>query len=112
MKLDFSTKVLQIVKKIPKGKVSTYALIAKVLNNPKASRAVGNALKSNKKSYQNERISLLEKVPCHRVVRSDGYVGGYCGVNKSIKKKEILSKEGISISDDKIVDLDKYLYKF
>jgi len=96
----FSKKVYKFTALIPRGKVSTYALIAKAMGNPGAARAVGNAL--NKNPY-------APKIPCHRVVRSNGEVGSFASGTK--KKMAILKKEGIIIKN-KIVDLKKYLYEF
>ena len=79
---QFADKVLAAVKKIPRGKTATYKEIAKRAGNTRAFRAVGNILNKN---YD-------PKVPCHRVVRSDGKAGGY---NRGAKKKiAILKKEG------------------
>ena len=96
--MKFDEKVLDLTKKIPRGKVTTYKEIARKLGT-KAYRAVGNALNKNKDA---------PKVPCHRVIKSDGDIGGYSkGVNKKIR---LLKKEGITITGDKI---DKrYLFKF
>jgi O-6-methylguanine DNA methyltransferase len=78
----FKDKVLKVVKSIPKGEVLTYKRVAELAGSPRAWRAVGNILNKNK----NPRI------PCHRVIRSDGKVGGY---NKGTKKKVfLLRKEG------------------
>ncbi len=83
--MEFVNKVLRIVKKIPKGRVTTYKEIARILNT--SPRAVGQALKKNKE---------LIIIPCHRVVKSDWSIGGYVlGVNV---KKELLKKEGININ--------------
>lgn len=97
MKLTkFQQKVYQAVKKIPKGKVSTYTQIAKIIGKPSAFRAVGNALNKN----------TDPKVPCHRVIKSNGQIGGYRkGVEKKIK---ILRNEGIVVKNKKI-NLAKYL---
>ncbi len=76
----FKEKVFDIVKSIPKGKTMTYAEVAKKAGNPKAYRAVGNILNKNHNSL----------IPCHRVIRSDGSIGGY---NKGTKKKEELLKK-------------------
>jgi len=84
--LSFSQKVYEIVKKIPKGKVLTYKEVAKRAGNVKASRAVGNVLNKN----YNPRI------PCYRVICSDGKLGGYNRGAK--KKKEVLEKEGFNLS--------------
>lgn len=83
---SFKEKVYGIVKKIPKGKVLTYKEVAKRAGSPKASRAVGNILHKNKDP----------KIPCHRVIRGDGKVGGY---NKLLKKNkaDILQEEGAEI---------------
>jgi O-6-methylguanine DNA methyltransferase len=78
----FKEKVFEVVRKIPKGKTLTYKEVARKAGSEKAFRAVGNILNTN---YD-------PKIPCHRVVRSDGKTGGY---NRGEKlKKEILKKEG------------------
>lgn len=78
---DFKTRVFDIVLKIPKGETLTYGEVAKLAGSPMAYRAVGNILNKN---YD-------PKIPCHRVVRSDGSIGGY---NKgSEAKKSLLRKE-------------------
>ncbi len=81
----FREKVLDIASKIPKGKTLTYKEVAKKAGNEKASRAVGTILSKN---YD-------PKIFCHRVIRSDGGMGGY---NRGIKTKiAILKKEGALI---------------
>lgn len=100
-KTSFSERVLRIVSEIPRGKVSTYKRIAAALGKPNASRAVGNALNKN---------PHLIKIPCHRAVRSNGYVGGYALGAK--RKIALLKKEGIEIKKGKIADLKRYLYRF
>lgn len=81
----FEQKVYQIVRKIPRGKVLSYKQVAERLGNKNLARAVGNALNKNKD----------RKVPCHRIIRNNGEVGGYNrGKNE---KKKILEKEGIKI---------------
>ena len=77
----FKEKVLEIVKKIPKGKTLTYKEVARRAGSLKAFRAVGNILNKN----------FNPQIPCHRVIRSDGKIGGY---NRGAKlKAEILKKE-------------------
>ena len=71
--------------KIPKGKVKTYKQVAKAINMPKSARAVANACGKNPYS---------PKVPCHRVIRSDGSIGGYSGPGGLKTKKKLLKKEG------------------
>lgn len=77
---NFKQKVLKVVKNIPRGKTLTYAEVAVKAGSPKAFRAVGNILNKNHDP----------SVPCHRVIRSDGKVGGY---NRGTKKKEELLKK-------------------
>jgi len=83
---SFQEKVYEVVKKIPKGKVLTYKQVAKLAGFFLACRAVGNALNKNRN---------LE-IPCHRVIRSDGKIGGF---RKGTKKKTfLLKKEGVKIN--------------
>ncbi len=80
--LTFKEKVFSVVRHIPAGKVMTYKEVAQKIGNPLASRAVGSALSTN---YD-------PKIPYHRVIRSDGKMGGY---NRGLSKKiAILKKEG------------------
>jgi methylated-DNA-[protein]-cysteine S-methyltransferase len=90
MNTEFEKKVYSACAKIRKGRVSTYSEIAKAIGKPSACRAVGNALNKNRST----------RVPCHRVVRSDGRIGGFA--HGSRKKQEMLSKEGVQISKGKI----------
>ena len=101
---SFSQKVYLAVSKIPKGKVSTYKEIAGSVGRPKAVRAVGQVLNVNKNPH---------KIPCYKVVCSDGSIGGYCRAGrKNIQKKiGLLEKDGIKVEGGK-VDLKKHLYKF
>ena len=81
--MTFQEKIYEIVKKIPKGTILTYKEVAILSGRSKAYRAVGNIL--------NKNYDL--KIPCHRVVRSDGKSGGY---NRGAKnKKNILKQEGV-----------------
>lgn len=99
MKTPFYNKVYKLVAKIPRGKVSTYKEIARTLNS-KAYRAVGTAMNKN---------SHWPKVPCHRIINSNGKVGRFASGPR--KKVELLRKEGIKIQNGKI-DLKKYLSSF
>jgi|SRR3989344_2667962 len=97
--MSFNEKVYELCKKIPKGKVTTYQELAKALNC-KAYRAVGNALNKNPHA---------PLVPCHRVVNSNGNIGGFAtGIKNKIK---LLQKEGIKIHYNKI-NLNEYLHRF
>ena len=81
----FSKRVLEVVRKIKKGKALTYKEVAKLAGSTKAYRAVGNILNKNKNP----------KIPCHRVIKSDGSLGGY-NKGKAVKKRA-LRKEGLNI---------------
>ena len=89
-------RVYDLVRKIPSGKVSTYGDLARALGTPLASRAIGRILAKNPNPIV---------VPCHRVVKSDGRVGGYA--YGSQRKKELLEKEGISFINETVCDFDK-----
>lgn len=80
----FARRVYDIVAKIPRGKTMTYAEVAAAIGNPRAVRAVGNALNRN---------PFAPRVPCHRVVRSDGTIGGFA--SGSHKKAQLLRQEGV-----------------
>ena len=95
---SFYESCYKVLRKVPKGKVTIYKEIARALNS-KAYRAVGSAM--NKNPY-------APHVPCHRVINSNGDVGGFAsGANAKIK---LLKSEGIEIKNNKI-NLNKYFYK-
>ncbi len=92
--------VYRLVRQIPRGRVSTYGNIAKALGKPRASRTVGRILNRNPE---------LVSTPCHRVVYSDGRVGGYSGgVSEKVR---LLTKEGVSIFGGKISGFEEKLFK-
>lgn len=80
---QFEEKIYDIVRKIPKGSILTYKEVAKLVGSPRAYRSVGNALNKN---------PFAPNVPCHRVIRSDGEIGGYAKGSKM--KTKLLKKEG------------------
>ena len=84
----FQLKVWNYLKKIPKGKVKTYAQVAKAVGKPKAVRAVANAIGKN---------PYPPSIPCHRVIRSDGTLGGYSGKGGISKKRQLLKSEKVFI---------------
>lgn len=89
------------MKRIPRGKVVTYKELARAAGNEKAVRAVGNACNKNPNAPQ---------TPCHRVIASNGSLGGYAlGLQR---KKELLKKEGIAWDKNEIIDLRKYGFEF
>lgn len=80
---DFKQKVLAVVKNIPRGKTMTYKQVAQKAGNAKAARAVGSLMAKNQD----------KQIPCHRVIRSDGKIGAYNGLQGE-SKKALLEKEG------------------
>tara|TARA_B100001093_G_C26806521_1_gene1005732 strand:+ start:943 stop:1230 length:288 start_codon:yes stop_codon:yes gene_type:complete len=85
---NFQKKVWKEISRIPKGKVRTYKELAKLIGKPKSSRAVANACGRNPYPI---------KIPCHRVVRIDGGLGGYSGKGGIRTKKKLLKNEGVII---------------
>ena len=84
----FQLKVWNYLKKIPKGKVKTYLEVAKAIGKPKSFRAVANAVGKN---------PYPTKIPCHRVIRSDGSLGGYSGKGGIQQKRQLLKLEKVFI---------------
>lgn len=86
----FQKRVYKIVGRIPKGKVLAYGEVARLAGRPQAARAIGNLMHRNP----------FKHVPCHRVIRADGTVGGYAkGTNKKIK---LLQQEGVVIKNGRV----------
>ena len=85
----FEIKVWNYLKKIPKGKLKTYSQVAIAINKPLAVRAVANAIGKN---------PFPPIIPCHRVVRSDGSLGGYSGKGGITTKNMLLKKEKILLN--------------
>ena len=99
-KNNFNNRCYKIVSCIPKGKISTYGDIARVLGT-KAYQAVGNAMAKNPN---------LISVPCHRVIKSDGSIGGYAlGTSKKIT---LLKKEGIIVKKDRVFNFKNLIHQF
>jgi O-6-methylguanine DNA methyltransferase len=103
--MKFDERVWKLMERIPKGKVTTYGQIAKKLNT-KAYRAVGNACRKN---------PYAPRVPCHRVVRSDGTIGGFGGKisGKNVgEKTQLLREEEVEVRNGRVVDFEKVLFRF
>ena len=95
----FTDKVYEKLRKVPKGRITTYKILADSLHS-KAYRAVGTAM--NKNPYAPE-------VPCHRVINSDGSLGQFAtGTENKIR---LLRQEGVKIVDGKVVDFKKLLFR-
>ncbi len=100
---SFSERAYTLLRKVPKGKVTTYKALAEALGT-KAYRAVGQAMRCN---------PYAPHVPCHRVVSSDGSIGGFSGkkTGKAIQNKiEMLKKEGIWFEGRRIRDFERVLF--
>ena len=100
-------KIYALLKKVPKGKVTTYKILAEAAGT-KAYRAVGRAMNKNPYGILNCRGKNM--VPCHRVVASSGHLHGFAHGLK--KKAELLRKEGVKIKDNKVVEFEKVLFEF
>lgn len=101
MTSDFYNKVYSAIEKIPKGKITTYKEIAQSLGT-KAYQSVGTAVKKNPHAPY---------IPCHRVVKSSGEIGGYSGPGGVKRKKELLRKEGIEIKNNKVSEFNCVIYR-
>jgi methylated-DNA-[protein]-cysteine S-methyltransferase len=99
--LNLDKKIYKKLLEVPKGKITTYGELAKAVGLKNGQRAVGKIM--NKNPYP-------VIIPCHRVVKSDGKVGGYA-YGEEIKS-DMLSKEGIEIKNGKILDLENRIYRF
>lgn len=91
---DFQKRVYNLLRKVPKGKVTTYGALAKKLKS--SPRAVGQAMRTN---------PFAPRVPCHRVINSDGSIGGFKGKTKGkaiTEKIAMLRKEGVEIKNNRV----------
>jgi methylated-DNA-[protein]-cysteine S-methyltransferase len=99
------TKTYELLKTVPKGRVTTYKLLAHKLGT-KSYRAIGQFMKKN---------PYAPLVPCHRVVASDGSMGGFRGQKNGAEienKIKMLSSEGVQVTNNHIVNFDKLVYNF
>ena len=99
MKLE--EKVYKKLLEVPKGKVTTYGELAKAIGLKNGQRVIGRIMSKN---------PYPVIVPCHRVIKSDGKIGGYAWGEKV--KAKMLSNEGIKIKNGKILDMKKDIYRF
>ncbi len=97
----FCQAVYRAASLVPAGRVTSYGAIARFLGKPGSARAVGNALHIN---------PFAPKVPCHRVVKSDGSIGGFADGAK--KKIAILRREGVICLNGHVQDWSKKYYSF
>lgn len=96
---EFSSKVIQEIKKIPKGKVATYGQIAKLAGKPQGSRGVAWILNSSSQSHG---------LPWHRVLNSKGKISFPPATAEYTKQKRLLAKEGIEFGDNDQIDMMRF----
>lgn len=95
--MNFKKRVLSIVKKIPYGHVTNYGTIATLAGVPRGGRLVGGVLHFN-----------MERSPWHRVINRHGFISTKCIEHPKALQKVLLQQEGIEVSDDFMIDLQKY----
>lgn len=98
---DFFTNVYDVVRLIPKGRVTSYGAIAKYLGMPRSSRMVGWAMNS---------AHSLKDVPAHRVVNRNGLLTGKMHFSTPEKMEELLNTEGVQVKNDQIMDFAKIVW--
>lgn len=101
----FAQQVYNLLKTVPKGRVTTYKELAKAMNT-KAFQAIGQVMRTN---------PYAPAVPCHRVVATNGMLGGFMGERSGptvLKKIHLLKKEGVIVHGNKIVDFERKLWRF
>ena len=97
----FEKVVLEVLRRVPRGRVTTYGELARAVGGSGAARAVGNAMRKN---------PWAPRVPCHRVIKSGGGLGGYA---RGVKKKaEMIKQEGVVVKNNRVVDFRKKFYRF
>lgn len=97
---SFNQRCYEILRTVPKGKITTYQALAHALGT-RAYRAVGNAMRMNPD---------IPATPCHRVVNTDGGLGGYAlGLPRKVA---LLKKEGVHVENGKVVDFENKLHLF
>ena len=99
--MSIDKKIYKKLLEVPQGKITTYGDLAKAVGLKNGQRAIGNIM--NKNPYPGI-------VPCHRVIKSDGKLGGYAYGEKS--KTKMLNREGVKIQNGKIMDFEKTVFRF
>jgi methylated-DNA-protein-cysteine methyltransferase related protein len=97
--LSFKDKTIQIIKQIPEGRVTTYGTIATLAGLPRGARLVGGILHYNSKQYN---------LAWYRVINRHGFISTICFDHTKQEQKVLLESEGIEVSEDFMVDLEKY----
>ncbi len=106
-------KTYDLLKKVPAGKVTTYKALAGAAGT-KAYRAIGQFMRHNPYAFM-ECDDPHTRIPCHRVVASDGTIGGFMGKRDGTeiaKKIALLKKEGVMIANNKVINFPTHLFVF
>lgn len=110
---SLSTRAYALLRIVPKGRVTTYKALAHALGT-RAYRAIGQAMRRNPYSFE-ACPERSRRVPCHRVVASDGTIGGFMGKRQGAeiaKKLALLTAEGVQIHHNRVVNLSQVLFSF
>lgn len=99
MQMTFKERVIQVILKVPKGKVTTYGTVARIAGLPRGGRLVGGIL-----HHCTEELDL----PWQRIINREGYISTRCLEHPKQAQKALLMQEGVEVSDDFIVNLEKY----
>jgi len=97
--VNFKDRVIKIIKQVPFGKVTTYGTVATMANFPRGGRFVGGVLHFNSEKFD---------LPWHRVINRFGFISTNCPEHMKALQKALLEQEGIEVSPDFMVNLDKY----
>jgi methylated-DNA-protein-cysteine methyltransferase-like protein len=104
--VNFYEQVYAVVRRVPRGRVTTYGRVAAMLGAPKAARAVGYALRALKDTADPAHAN----VPWQRVINSQGRITIVNREHSARQQAKILRSEGVAVSDDLRIDLDVYLW--
>lgn len=108
-----AAKSYELLRTMPIGRVTTYKALAQALGT-RAYRAIGQVMRRNPYSFE-ACPELSRRVPCHRVVASDGTIGGFMGKRQGAqitKKLALLASEGVHVHNNRIVDFESVLFSF
>lgn len=106
--VNFYEQVYAVVRRIPRGKVTSYGRIAEMLGRPRAARAVGYALNALKDKHDNTNYT---DIPWQRVVNSQGRISIVNREHSAVHQAELLRAEGVIVSDDLRINLDIFLWE-
>jgi len=100
---ELARMVYALLATVPPGRVTTYGALARAAGVPKAARLIGAVMRGNPNA---------PKIPCHRVVKSDGSIGGYSGsAEENIRKKvRMLESEGVQVKDGKVQEFERVFF--